>query len=51
MAMSDQTSMIDTATEEGRKEERKYFLDMLEQGLSVEEIKRRLMETGADTRQ
>jgi hypothetical protein len=29
---------------EGRKEEREYFLDLLAQGLSVEEIKKRLMQ-------
>ena len=44
MAMSDQTTIINTAIEEGRAEERQHLLDMLDQGLSVEEIKRQLAE-------
>jgi len=54
MAMSDQTTIINTAIEEGlekgfkkglkkgRAEEKQHFLNMLDQGLSVEEIKRQL---------
>jgi len=46
MALSDYTSSINYAHEEGRaegrQEERQYLLDMLDQGLSVEEIKRQL---------
>jgi hypothetical protein len=50
MALSDHTSSMNYAREEGhmegrqegRNEERQRLLDMFEQGLSVEEIKRRL---------
>ena len=50
MALSDYTSSINYAREEGhaegfsegRKEERQYLFEMLNQGLSVEEIKRQL---------
>ena len=36
-----QSDMVE-AKREGREEERKYLLDMLDRGLSVEEIKRQL---------
>jgi len=42
MALSDYTSTINFARDEGRAEERKHFLELLDQGLSIEEIKRRL---------
>jgi len=46
MALSDYTTGINHAREEGlaegRAEERQYLLEMLDQGLTIEEIKRRL---------
>jgi len=53
MALSDYNSSIDYAHEDGlkkglkkgREEERQHFLDMLDQGLSIEEIKRQLQLT------
>jgi flagellar biosynthesis/type III secretory pathway protein FliH len=54
MGLSDYNSSMNYAREtgyaeghadghaEGRNEERQHFLEMLDQGLSVEEIKRRL---------
>jgi len=44
MALSDYNSAINYAREEGRNEERQRLLEMLEQGLPIEEIKRRLEE-------
>jgi len=42
MGLSDYNSSMNYAREEGRNEERLRLLEMFEQGLSVEEIKRRL---------
>jgi predicted transposase/invertase (TIGR01784 family) len=42
MGLSDYNSSINYAREEGRNEERQRFLGMLDSGLPVEEIKRRL---------
>ena len=35
----DRAQLISDAKEKGREEERQYFLELLNQGLSVEEIK------------
>jgi len=42
MALSDRTGEINYARSEGRAEGQKYILELLEQGLSIEEIKQRL---------
>jgi len=48
MGLSDYNSSMNYAREEGhaegRNEERQYLLEMIDQGLSIEEIKRRLMQ-------
>jgi len=41
------TQSVEEGREEAQEEERKYFLSLLDQGLSVEEIKQRLTQTAA----
>ena len=41
-AWRDRLSAIEDAKQEGIEKERKYFLELINQGLTIEEIKQRL---------
>ncbi|MCL2809637.1 MAG: hypothetical protein FWD24_06185 [Treponema sp.] len=44
MAECDRTAELNYAHDKGRENERKYILELFEQGLSSEEIKQRLLQ-------